>query len=77
MAEKLIDQKLGDIFIAAAVRIRFRKQKNKEDSNVVTKEKTANSLLDLVRIIASLVTELLKYPLTIYNTLLYSCITQG
>ena len=47
-----IDQKTGDIFAAAAVRIKFRRQKNKDDGDIVTQEKTADPLLNPVRVIA-------------------------
>ena len=34
-----VDQKTGDIFAAAAIRMKFRRQKNKDDGDIVTQEK--------------------------------------
>ena len=72
-----IDQKTGDIFAAAAVRIKFRRQKNKDDGDIVTQEKTADPLLNPVRVIAFLVTELWTHPATTWDTPLCTYITDS
>ena len=72
-----IDQHSPGIFTAAAVSINFREQKNGEKMDRTTQEATADPLMDPVRVMAHIVTELWKLPGTTRETPICTYYGQG